>query len=79
MTAPTLRQLQVLRLIRTHQDTKGFPISIREIGDELGIASTNAVADHLRALLRKGLVSREKRRSRTLQLTTAGRREIKHG
>ena len=73
---PSARQLQVLRAIRRHHQAKGFPISIRELGDVLGIRSTNGVADHLEALERKGLVTRERNRARTLQITTAGHREI---
>ncbi len=73
---PSTRQLQVLREIRRHHQAKGFPISIRELGDALGISSTNGVTDHLRALARKGLVRWEKQRSRTLLLTTAGQKEI---
>ncbi len=73
---PTTRQLQLLRAISAHHKTKGFPISIRELATVVGIKSTNGVNDHLKALERKGLVSREDRRSRTLQLTKAGHREI---
>jgi repressor LexA len=79
MTGPTLRQREVLRAIKTHQAKHGFPISIRELGTALGISSTNAVADHLRALEAKGLVNRENRRSRTLTLTNAGLNEVAHG
>ncbi len=69
----------MMRAIRAHQARKGFPISIRELCDELGIRSTNGVSDHLAALVKKGFVTRERQRSRTLQLTTAGQREIHHG
>lgn len=79
MNPPSPRQLQVLREIRKHHQAKGFPISIRELATSLGIRSTNGVNDHLVALEKKGLVRREKQRSRTLQLTNAGQREIKHG
>lgn len=76
MTGPTLRQREVLRAIKEHQAARGFPISIRELGDVLGISSTNAVNDHLVRLEAKGLVNRENRRSRTLTLTNAGLREV---
>ncbi len=79
MNPPSARQLQVLRAIRRHHQVNGFPISIRELGDALGIRSTNGVNDHLRALQKKGLISRVQKRSRTLQLTNAGQREIHHG
>ncbi len=76
MIAPSPRQLQVLRAIRRHHQAKGFPISIRELCTAMGIKSTNGVNDHLRALEKKGLVKREKQRSRTLQLTSAGQRQV---
>lgn len=79
MTSPTLRQREVMRAIRAHQVARGFPITIRELGDQLGINSTNGVNAHLKSLEHQGLVSREPRRSRTLQLTTAGLREIASG
>ncbi len=79
MKSPTPRQLTVLRAIRAHQVSKGFPISIRDLCVALNVTSTNSAADHLRALEKKGLVRREKRLSRTLQLTAAGHREIAHG
>jgi repressor LexA len=66
----------VLREIRRHHQAKGFPISIRELAEVMGIRSTNGVADHLRALERKGLITREHQRSRTVLLTNAGRREL---
>lgn len=76
MNGPSPRQLVVLRAIRDHQKAKGFAPTIRELGDQLGIKSTNGVHEHLRLLIRKGLLTREKQRSRTLLLTTAGQREI---
>ena len=79
MNPPTARQLEVLRAIADHHRRKGFPISIRELGTELNIRSTNSVSDHLKALIRKGLVQRERMRSRSLTITNAGRREIEHG
>ncbi len=79
MTGASARQRLVLAAIRRHQAAKGFAPTIRELCTELEISSTNGVAEHLRLLERKGLVSRVKYRSRTLQITNAGRREIEHG
>ena len=57
MTASlTTRQLEILAFIRERHATSGVPPSIREIGDEFGIRSTNGVSDHLKALVRKGAV-----------------------
>lgn len=79
MRAPTDRQRQVLKEIREHQVRRGYPISIRELCDAMEMSSTNGIADHLRALERKGLVKREAYRARTLQLTAAGHREVGNG
>lgn len=48
------RQQDVLELIRRTVEERGFPPTYREIGDALGISSTNGVADHVKALVKKG-------------------------
>ncbi len=65
------RQLQVLNLIRSWVETNGIAPSFREIGDQLGIKSTNGVSDHVRALERKGYIERVGGRgaARSLRLT----------
>lgn len=55
----TDRQAQVLRLINVHRDARGYAPTLREIGRQLGITSTNGVNDHLRALERKGYIRRD--------------------
>lgn len=62
----TRRQQQVLDFIQVKIDRDGFPPTIREIGDELGIRSTNGVSDHLKALTRKGYLQRTEAKSRAL-------------
>ena len=64
----TNRQRAVLDFISTSIHGRGFPPTLREIGDHLGIRSTNGVNDHLRALERKGYLTREDMKSRTLRL-----------
>lgn len=64
----TDRQKKVLGFIDTHIKQHGFPPTIREIGLHLGIKSTNGVNDHLNALQKKGFLTREEGKSRTLQL-----------
>lgn len=63
----TDRQAAVLDFITTHISGSGFPPTIREIGDHLGISSTNGVNDHLKALERKGYLLREDAKSRALR------------
>jgi repressor LexA len=64
----TERQRAVLTFISASIDERGFPPTLREIGNHLGIRSTNGVNDHLRALERKGYLTREDMKSRTLRL-----------
>jgi len=46
---------------------RGYPPTLREIGAHMGIRSTNGVNDHLRALERKGYLTREDMKSRALR------------
>jgi repressor LexA len=63
----TDRQVEVLEYIILHIQTTGFPPTIREIGERLSIKSTNGVNDHLKALERKGYLSREDTKSRAIR------------
>jgi hypothetical protein len=62
------RQRAVLAVIRESIQSHGYPPTIREIGNALGIRSTNGVNDHLRALERKGYLVRSEMKSRSLQV-----------
>lgn len=75
MRGLTKRQREVLQAIRDSVDGSGFPPTIRELGDALGIRSTNGVNDHLKALERKGFISREQAKSRAVFLTETGLEE----
>jgi SOS-response transcriptional repressor LexA len=74
MTRPiTKRQGEVLRYIGWRLLRTGMAPTIREIGDEIGVRSTNGVNDHLKALEKKGqLILQAEGRSRALQLTPEG-------
>ena len=67
------RQKEILDFLCGAHDQRGVMPSYREIGAALGIKSTNAVSDHIKALIRKGYVERvgEPGRPRSLRLTTA--------
>jgi repressor LexA len=67
MQGLTARQEQVLRYIRQSIIDRGYPPTLREIGAHMGIKSTNGVNDHLRALERKGYLTREDMKSRALR------------
>ena len=67
MQGLTRRQQQVLDFIRESITDRGYPPTLREIGHHMGIKSTNGVNDHLRALERKGYLTREDMKSRALR------------
>lgn len=60
--APTItkRQHEILDFIRDKIENRGFPPSIREIGEAFKIASPNGVMCHLKALEKKGFIERNK-------------------
>src|SRR5436189_5916719 len=63
----TDRQKQALDFISRSIDSRGYPPTLREIGEHLGIRSTNGVNDHLKALEKKGYLEREDLKSRALR------------
>ncbi len=73
MDALTDRQLEVLRFIARQIEEQGYPPTIREIGEALDIRSTNGVNDHLKALERKGFLSRDPVKSRAVIPTSRAR------
>src|SRR4029077_1839387 len=67
MQGLTQRQQMVLDFIRQSIHDRGYPPTLREIGARMGIRSTNGVNDHLRALERKGYLTREDMKSLPLR------------
>ncbi|MET8649091.1 transcriptional repressor LexA [Nocardia aurea] len=63
-----MRQRKVLEVIRTSVSERGYPPSIREIGDAVGLTSTSSVAHQLRALERKGYLRRDPNRPRAVDV-----------
>mgnify|MGYP001336410727 CR=1 FL=1 len=64
----TTRQRRVLEVIREWVDRYGYPPSVREIGDAVGLMSTSSVHHQLRALERKGYLRRDPRRTRAVNV-----------
>src|SRR5260370_9150584 len=62
----TNRQKQILHFIVRESELKGFPPTIREIGEQMDIRSTNGENDHLKALERKGYLIRGEQQTRSL-------------
>jgi repressor LexA len=66
--ALTPRQRRVLEVIRDWVERFGYPPSVREIGDAVGLTSTSSVHHQLRALERKGYLRRDPNRTRAVDV-----------
>src|SRR5690625_4806927 len=64
----TARQRTILNVIRASVNERGYPPSIREIGDAVGLTSTSSVAHQLRTLERKGYLRRDPNRPRAVDV-----------
>ncbi|MCX6462394.1 MAG: transcriptional repressor LexA [Pseudonocardiales bacterium] len=64
----TPRQRKVLRVIREWVELHGYPPSVREIGDAVGLTSTSSVHHQLRTLERKGYLRRDPNRTRAVDV-----------
>ena len=64
----TERQRTILDVIRASVTSRGYPPSIREIGDAVGLTSTSSVAHQLRTLERKGYLRRDPNRPRAVDV-----------
>ncbi len=67
----TERRQRILDCIAHAVEERGYPPSVREIADAVGLASTSAVHHHLLALERDGLLERGTHSSRALRVTSA--------
>ncbi len=68
------RQRDVFEFIATTIEQRGVPPTYREIGDALGISSTNGVADHVKALVKKGYLIKTENSARGLRIAPRHRR-----
>jgi repressor LexA len=64
----TPRQRRILEMIRDSVDRRGYPPSIREIGQAVGLTSTSSVAHQLAMLERKGFLRRDPNRPRAVDV-----------
>jgi len=76
-TKLTDRQQQVLEGIYKISQEKGYPPTVREIGDLLGLRSSCTVQRHLEALERKGYLKRDKTKARSLEILQADNPTLK--
>ena len=71
----TLRQRRILEMIKETVETRGYPPSIREMGDAVGLASSSSVAHQLKVLEGKGFLRRDPNRPRALEVLLPGANE----
>jgi len=64
----TRRQQQVLDFIRAEIHRRGYPPSVREIGEAVGLSSSSTVHSHLAALEAKGFIRRDPSKPRALEV-----------
>jgi repressor LexA len=68
----TPRQRRILEVIKAAVETRGYPPSIREMGEAVGLASSSSVAHQLKALEQKGFLRRDPNRPRALEVLLPG-------
>ena len=68
MTDLTDRQRQVLEFIDAELRRRGYPPSVREIGEAVGLSSSSTVHAHLAALQEKGFLTRDPTKPRALEV-----------
>jgi repressor LexA len=75
----TVRQRRVLEVIRNSVDRRGYPPSLREIGEAVGLTSPSSVAHQLAALERKGYLRKDPHRPRAIEVVSPDTRRNQRG
>ncbi|MDT2983252.1 transcriptional repressor LexA [Enterococcus casseliflavus] len=70
------RQIEILKFIHTRVTEKGYPPTVREIGEAVQLSSTSTVHGHLSRLEKKGLILRDPTKPRAIELTASGLEKI---
>ena len=65
----TKRQQEIWEFLVEYVDAHGYPPTVREIGEQVGLASPSTVHAHLANLERAGLIKRDPTKPRALELT----------
>lgn len=67
MEQTTERQRRILEVIRQFTVERGYPPSVREIGERVGLSSSSTIHAHLKTLEKHGLISRDPTKPRALR------------
>ncbi|EHN59561.1 transcriptional repressor LexA [Oenococcus kitaharae] len=70
------KQLGVLRYIYEKQNEKGYPPTVREIGEAVGLSSTSTVHGHIERLEKHGLLHKDPTKPRAIEITEKGLRAL---
>jgi repressor LexA len=70
LTKLSKRQQDILEFIKKEVKSKGYPPSVREIGEAVGLASSSTVHGHLSRLESKGLIRRDPTKPRAIEVLT---------
>ena len=62
------KQLEIYNFLKTYTENKGYPPSVREICEAVGLSSTSTVHGHLKRLEKKGLIKRDPSKPRALEI-----------
>jgi repressor LexA len=73
----TWRQRKVLQVIRESVQQRGYPPSMREIGEAVGLTSTSSVSYQLSTLQSKGYLRRDAGRPRTVEVRLPGHSPVR--
>jgi len=73
----TWRQRKVLQVIRDSVQRRGYPPSMREIGEAVGLTSTSSVSYQLSTLQSKGYLRRDAGRPRTVEIRLPGQPAVR--
>jgi len=65
---PTAKQLEIMNYIKKEILEKGYPPTVRDIGEAVGLKSTSTVHSHLERLEMKGLIRRDPTKPRAIEL-----------
>jgi len=84
-TTLTPRQREVLEIIEQHMQERGYPPSVREIGEAVGLTSPSTVHAHLSALQKRGYLRRDPTKPRAIEVrwdpnsdAVVDRRPVRH-
>lgn len=65
----TFRQKQILQVIREFIQERGYPPTVRETGEKIGLASSASIHAHMSALADAGYINRDQTKPRALEIT----------